>query len=119
MVAKRWMAATAAFLSTQAGAHDASIVDATMRGASGDSTFSVTIAHEETGWDDYADGWRIELEDGTILGTRVLYHPHQNEQPFTRSLSGVSVPNGASVVFVRARTLKDGWSPDRFRLDLK
>jgi len=37
--------------------------------------FDVTLSHGDTGWDDYADGWRIELEDGTILGTRVLAHP--------------------------------------------
>jgi len=49
--------------------------------------FDVTLSHADTGWEDYADGWRVELEDGTVLGTRVLGHPHVNEQPFTRSAS--------------------------------
>lgn len=108
----------AIFPALPALAHDPEIVDATVR-ASGDTfTFSVTLEHAETGWEDYADGWRVELEDGTVLGTRVLVHPHVNEQPFTRSLSGVAVPAGTPQVHIRARTLKDGWAEDRFLLDL-
>lgn len=99
-------------------ADDAVIEDATARkGASGWS-FSVTLSHAETGWDDYADGWRVETEAGEVLGTRVLAHPHVNEQPFTRSLSGVVVPDGISTVWIRAKTLGDGWGQDRFPLDL-
>ncbi len=71
--------------------------------------FSVTLLHGDTGWDDYADGWRIEAPDGTVLGTRELLHPHVNEQPFTRSLSGVEVPAELAEVIVRARTNVDGW----------
>ena len=44
--------------------------------------------HPDTGWDDYADGWRVLDMDGNELGMRVLHHPHVDEQPFTRSLSG-------------------------------
>ena len=72
--------------------------------------FDVTLAHGDTGWDDYADGWRVELADGTIVGDRPLAHPHENEQPFTRSTSGVSIPEDVSEVFVRARTNVDGWA---------
>ena len=32
---------------------------------------------------------------------RVLYHPHVNEQPFTRSLGNVRVPAGVTSVIVR------------------
>ena len=74
--------------------------------------FSVTLAHADTGWDDYADGWRVELEDGTVVGDRPLGHPHVNEQPFTRSTSGVVIPEGTAQVYVRARTNVDGWSDD-------
>ena len=72
--------------------------------------FDVTLAHAETGWDDYADGWRIELADGTILAERPLSHPHVEEQPFTRSTSGVALPDGVAQVFVRARTSVEGWA---------
>lgn len=72
--------------------------------------FDVTLAHGDTGWDDYADGWRVELADGTVIGERPLVHPHVNEQPFTRSTSGVAVPGDAAQVFIRARTSVEGWA---------
>ncbi len=73
-------------------------------------TFHVTLEHADTGWDDYADGWRVETADGTILGERPLLHPHVDEQPFTRSLAGVTIPAGLSEVVIRARTNVEGWS---------
>jgi hypothetical protein len=73
-------------------------------------TFSVTLRHGDTGWDDYADGWRILAPDGTVLGTRVLAHPHETEQPFTRSVSGVTIPEELSKVLVQASTNVEGWS---------
>ena len=69
--------------------------------------------------DDYADGWRVVLEDGTVLGTRVLHHPHVDEQPFTRSLGNVTIPAGLPAVFVEARTNTGGWGAARFRVSLK
>jgi hypothetical protein len=74
--------------------------------------FDVTVSHADTGWDDYADAWRVELPDGTVLGTRELLHPHVDEQPFTRSLAGVAIPDGAAEIAVRARTSVEGWSAD-------
>lgn len=72
--------------------------------------FAVTLRHPDTGWDHYADGWRVELENGTVLGTRVLVHPHETEQPFTRAQGGIVIPEGTERVVVRARCLVDGWS---------
>ena len=40
--------------------------------------------------------------DDTVLGTRTLYHPHVDEQPFTRSLSDVQIPASITAVTVRA-----------------
>lgn len=73
-------------------------------------SFSVTIRHPDTGWDHYADGWRVLDMDGNELGLRVLYHPHVNEQPFTRSLGGVVIPAGTTQVQVQARDLPKGWN---------
>lgn len=75
---------------------------------------SVTLAHADTGWDHYADGWRIESEDGTVIGTRELLHPHVEEQPFTRSLTVNDLPNGP--LFIRAKCSVDGWSDARVPL---
>lgn len=64
--------------------------------------FDVTVAHGDEGWDHYADGWDVVAPDGSLLGTRVLAHPHENEQPFTRSTS-VTIPEGISEVTLRAK----------------
>ncbi|WP_164744893.1 hypothetical protein [Ponticoccus sp. LZ-14] len=81
------------------------------QGASG-WRFDVTISHPDTGWDHYADGWEVVDAAGNRLGFRELLHPHVNEQPFTRSLSGVAIPAGTGQVFIRARCLVDGWAPE-------
>ncbi len=79
-------------------------------------TFYVTVSHPDTGWEDYADGWDVVLPDGTVilpdtssLFTRILTHPHETEQPFTRSQSGIMIPSGIKSVTVRAHDLVDGF----------
>ena len=79
-------------------------------GASGVWRFDVTLSHPDTGWDHYADGWRVLDMEGNELGLRVLVHPHETEQPFTRSLGGVRVPDGTTQVQIQSRCLIDGWS---------
>lgn len=80
--------------------------------------FSVTLAHADTGWDHYADLWQVETADGTVLGERVLAHPHVDEQPFTRSLGGVQIPHDVGRVFVRARDTVHGFADQRFEVTL-
>ncbi|MDE4134537.1 hypothetical protein PXK00_15570 [Phaeobacter sp. QD34_3] len=85
----------------------------------GDSwTISVTLSHPDTGWDHYADGWRVLDDNGAELGLRVLAHPHVTEQPFTRSLSGIAIPDGITKVTIQARCNLDGWGDELFRLTL-
>jgi hypothetical protein len=81
-------------------------------------TVRTTLEHSDEGWKHYADAWRIMGEDGTEYGTRILAHPHVNEQPFTRSLSGVKIPRDVKIVFIEAHDSVHGWSPDRIRVDL-
>ena len=64
--------------------------------------FDVTVKHEDQGWDHYANRWEILSPEGEVLATRVLAHPHENEQPFTRSLPDVKVPADMPRVIVRA-----------------
>lgn len=73
--------------------------------AEGDGTwrFEATVASADTGWEKYADAWEVRLPDGSVAGTRELAHPHVDEQPFTRSLSGVPIPDGTTSVTVAAR----------------
>lgn len=80
--------------------------------------FDVTIKHPDTGWDHYADGWEILDENGKRLGYRELHHPHVNEQPFTRSLRGVMIPDGVRTIYVRARCSTDGWASEKVAVEL-
>ena len=64
--------------------------------------FDVTVAHSDEGWSHYANRWEILTPSGEVLATRVLAHPHEQEQPFTRSLLGVELPPGTTLVIVRA-----------------
>jgi hypothetical protein len=81
-------------------------------------TFSVTLKHGDEGWDHYANQWDVMLMDGTLLKSRVLYHPHVDEQPFTRSLSGVKIPAGTSRVKIRAKDLKHGYSSKEYTVQI-
>jgi hypothetical protein len=104
--------AVAGLLLLQAGGASAGQADIEKvdveRAADGSYSFHVTVRHADTGWDHYANAWSVLAPDGTLLGERVLYHPHVDEQPFTRSLSGVSIPDGISKVIVRARDSQHG-----------
>lgn len=112
--------------SDEAGAADADVefVRATL---AADDTwrFDVTVRHPDTGWEDYADGWDVVTPDGRVLKvdegdpfTRLLLHPHENEQPFTRSQRGIAVPEGVTSVVVRAHDLVDGFGGREVQVDL-
>jgi hypothetical protein len=77
----------------------------------GDNTYrvSVTLSSPYDTRSRYADAWRVLAPDGTVLGVRVLTHDHQNEQPFTRSLSGVIIPLDVTRVTVEGRDQISGW----------
>jgi hypothetical protein len=77
--------------------------------AGGTWRFDVTVRHADEGWDHYADKWEVLGPDGEVLGERVLLHPHETEQPFTRSLGGVSIPAGVSRVTIRAHDSVHGY----------
>ena len=64
--------------------------------------FDVTVKHEDQGWDHYANRWEVLSPGGEILATRVLVHPHDDEQPFTRSLQDVRILADLFEVVVRA-----------------
>jgi hypothetical protein len=81
-------------------------------------SFNVTVEHADTGWDHYADKWDVVAPDGSVLATRVLYHPHVDEQPFTRSLGGVAVPEGVTEVILRAHDSVHGYGGKEMRVRL-
>lgn len=96
-----------------------------LEGGDGAWTFYVTVRHPDKGWHDYADGWDVVLPDGTVIRpapgtnfTRLLLHPHEEEQPFTRSQGGIIIPQGVTIVRVRAHDLIDGYGGREVLVDL-
>ena len=98
------LAVALALAAVAARAGEADVVGAEAREiGDGVYRFEVTLRHADEGWDHYANAWEVVAPDGAVLATRVLAHPHVNEQPFTRNLSGVVIPDGIASVRVRAR----------------
>ena len=48
-------------------------------------------------------------KDGTVFGERILFHDHASEQPFTRDLYGVVIPNTVHEVVIQARDKRYGY----------
>jgi len=65
--------------------------------------FSTTVSHNDAGWEHYADGWQVTDLQGNELGNRLLAHPHNNEQPFTRRLCDISIPENIDKIIIRAK----------------
>ena len=56
--------------------------------------------------------------DGKVLATHKLLHPHDDEQPFTRSSDDVRVPSGIGSVTIRAHHKPAGYNGAVFKVDL-
>lgn len=106
--------------SSHSYAGEVSIIDARLKPSGGDQWHvEVTLKHADTGWDHYADAWRVLDAEDHELGKRVLYHPHVNEQPFTRSLSNVVIPASVLVVYIEAHDKVHGWAAGRKQVKLR
>ena len=106
------------YISNMAYAGDVEIVKTRFEYRSGSWHVNTTLRHGDTGWSHYADAWRVVSENGEDLGTRTLYHPHENEQPFTRSHT-INIPRGIHIVYVEARDKVHGWNKNRVKVDLR
>ncbi len=121
----RWrrLGLTAAMLlATAAAGHagEADVVGAKATPEAGGTwRFDVTVRHADEGWSHYADRFEVRSPDGAVLGTRVLLHPHDTEQPFTRSLTGVEIPAGMSAVEIRAHDSVHGFGGETMQVELE
>lgn len=113
----KFVALLLVLLSTASLAGEVRIVDVRVE-CPASCTFAVTLEHADQGWSHYADQWDVMTLDNELLGSRVLHHPHDNEQPFTRSLSGVTLPQGVSQVKIRAKDSVHGYSSQEFLVDI-
>ncbi|MFB9148649.1 hypothetical protein [Roseovarius ramblicola] len=118
-IAFPFAAALAALLAAPVFAHEPRILDATATKSGMSWRVDVTLEHPDTGWDHYADGWEVLDADGNRIGYRLLHHPHVKEQPFTRSLTNLDLPDGTRTIYIRANCSVDGWGDERVRVDLE
>ena len=102
----------------QTFAGEVEIVKTRFESRTGSWYVNTTLRHGDTGWSHYADAWRVVTEQGEDLGTRTLFHPHEQEQPFTRSHT-VHIPKGINIVYVEAHDKVHGWSKKRVKVDLR
>jgi hypothetical protein len=106
----RWLAAPALLAAAAAAAGEADVLAARATcDASRVCRFEVTVSHADSGWEHYADRFEVLAPDGEVLATRVLRHPHVQEQPVTRDLVGARVPAGVDRVTIRAHDSQHGF----------
>ena len=79
--------------------------------------FNVTLSSPYDSRKRYADAWRVLDGEDNELGVRILGHDHANEQPFTRSKT-ITLPDNIRTVFVEGRDQDNGWSGQRFKVEL-
>ena len=80
--------------------------------ATGTWAFSVTMSSPYDTAERYADGWRVVGPDGTVFGIHTLAHDHANEQPFTRTQTGVEIPDDVTEVTIEGRDRTNGFGGD-------
>ncbi len=110
---------TVASLSS-ANADDPVIVKAEAhKSSNGHYRFSVTVKHADTGWKHYVNKWDVVTLDGKLLGSRTLWHPHVNEQPFTHSLDGVKISDDTKKVKIRVHDNVHGYGKKEYEIHLE
>jgi hypothetical protein len=86
--------------------------------AAGVFTVNTTVRSVDIEGASFADAWEVRDPGGAVLGERILTHPHANEQPFTRSLSGVAIPTALARVEVAARDSVRGFCGESLTVEV-
>ena len=90
------------------------VISAKVRHDSGDIfDFDVTVSSPYDTPQRYANAFRVMDRNGQVFGERKLVHDHEDEQPFTRDLYGVTIPKGVRIVIVQARDQKYGYGGEK------
>jgi hypothetical protein len=80
--------------------------------------FDVTVSSPYDTPARYADGFRVTSLSGELLGERKLLHDHQDEQPFTRDLYGLTIPKSIKQVVVQGRDQRFGYGGKSLQVQL-
>ena len=120
MATLSWLLAAVVLMSASpARAGEADVIGVKIwRAADGSYNFDITVKSKDTGWDYHADRFEVLAPDGRVLGSRVLLHPHDDEQPFTRDLYGVTIPPSIRAVIVRAHHKPRGYDGATMTVEL-
>lgn len=106
-------ATSSASADIQPDTKDADYPDVLAAVLTGDSdgrwSLDVTLSSQYDSADRYADGWRVLAADGEVLGEHTLTHDHADEQPVTRTQTGLEIPEGVDVVTVEGRDTENGY----------
>lgn len=94
------------------------VIDATAVRDGDTWTIAATLSSPYDSPDRYADAWRVVGPDGSVYGERILTHDHANEQPFTRSQSGIEIPPDVTDVVIEGRDQEFGYGGATFALML-
>ncbi|MFM7331015.1 MAG: hypothetical protein ACKO1L_05045 [Brachymonas sp.] len=86
--------------------------------AAGVFDFDVTLSSPYDTAQRYADAFRVTTLDGKVLGERILWHDHQEEQPFTRDLYGLRIPADVKKVIIQGRDKKHGYGGKAMEVNL-
>lgn len=114
------IAAAFLFASYAAIAGEADVVSArAVQTADDTRNFEATLRCDDRGFDYFCDRFEILSPNGAVLAVRVLDHPHVDEQPFTRELTGVRIHTGlARSILIRAHHNVRGYSGEALKLPL-
>ncbi len=94
------------------------VVDAELEPTGDTWSLHVTISSPYDSPERYADGWRVLAPDGTVLGEHRLAHDHADEQPFTRTQTGLEIPEGVDEITVEGRDLENGYGGETVTVDV-
>ena len=107
------------FCTTAVIAGEAEILAAELRHQQKNSwSINVTLKHEDTGWDHYADVWRVIDKKENELGYRVLAHPHIEEQPVTRGFDRLIIHEDINTIYIQGHDNVHGWSSNKLKVML-
>jgi len=81
--------------------------------------FLATVRHADESWSHYANRWEVLDLEGNILTTRVLTHPHVDEQPFARGKGWTEIPVEIERVRVRAHDSVHGYGGKEVEIELE
>lgn len=79
------------------------------RDDNGSWRLEVTLSSQYDSPERYADGWRVLDKDGAVLGEHTLTHDHADEQPVTRTQSGLQIPDDLDQVTVQGKDTENGY----------